>query len=166
MRSLSWLIRVLHKYKHNYPGFQFIGGDFLQFSLSKLCEQTTHVPKIDMWRMILTWAMYKQEELEWENDDSKVILEQVQQETQALEVILDWVRHAGMDALEKAEYMLNFSHLGLTRNSLTLLFPLWSLRQELLLLGLDWITSKFRRLWMLFLVKVNLLLQTVMYGEA
>ena len=84
---------------------------------------------MDIWKTILAWGMCKQEELKqrddglterqqgswrfhilyrnWVNRGNDYKLTILEEETQALELILHWVRRDGMEALERAEYVID-----------------------------------------------------------
>ena len=108
-------------------GSYFSPGDFLQSSLSMtLLQWEARVPKTDLCRTILAWAMCKREKLErrkWDQleKDQKTMgfwfkflsggyhhrLRSLEQEIQALEMIFHWVGHDGKEALKRAEYVLD-----------------------------------------------------------
>ena len=76
---------------------------------------------MDIWKTILTWAMYKREKLGRKNGpysglDRRYLVKygwidpkvpSLEKETQALERFFDWVRRGGMEALERAECVLD-----------------------------------------------------------
>ena len=76
------------------------------------------VPKTAIWNAILAWAKCEQEKFEQRKRDHDYKLSQfklkpweletspgLEQETQALEIILHWIRCSGKEALKRAEYV-------------------------------------------------------------
>ena len=65
------------------------------------------VPKTDLLRAILQWAKCKREKLELKKRDHIYGLTRLEEETQALEMIVHWVGRCGKEALKRAEYELD-----------------------------------------------------------
>ena len=110
-------------------GSHFGPGDFLQSSLSKtVLEWEARIPEMEIWRTILAWAIWK-----LRRNDGLTPFEQkkrefhkllsywtfglrgtggsrqatLDEETQALELILHWIRRDGMMALKRAECLID-----------------------------------------------------------